>query len=117
TTYAYLFIRAGLHPFINEADPSTLSNLWSVIGREQYPPRGPLDNPMFASGPENPGRTFQIFGLQLLNYLQYFDWQWAAAVQEARPVLAPARLPFTIVFVLLGTLGLVEHRKWDRATW
>ena len=54
-----------------------------MIGREQYPPRGPLDNPMFASGPENPRRTFQIFGIQLLNYLQYFEWHWAAAVQEA----------------------------------
>ena len=67
STYAYLYIRAGLHPFISEADPSTWQNLWAVIGREQYPPRGPLDNPMFSHGPDNPGRTLQIFGLQLLN--------------------------------------------------
>ena len=117
TTYAYLYIRAGLHPFISEADPSTLQNLWAVIGREQYPPRGVMDNPMYPSGEGNPGRTLRIFGLQLLNYLQYFDWQWSAALERSRTLLAPARVPFTILFVALGAFGMVEHRRWDRATW
>ncbi len=117
TTYAYLYIRAGLHPFISEADPSTLQNLWAVIGREQYPPRSPFDNPMFQSGPDNPGRTLQIFGLQILNYLQYFDWQWAAGFQESISLLAPARLPFTLLFLGLGVYGAIEHRRWDRGTW
>jgi len=117
STYAYLYIRAGLHPFISEADPSTFDNLWAVIGREQYPPRSPLDNPIYPSGPDNPGRTLQIFGLQLLNYIQYFDWQFAAALQKSRSLLAPARLPFTLLFTALGAWGFVEHRRWDRATW
>ena len=114
--YTFLFIRAGLHPYVNEADASTLRNLWAVIGREQYPPRSPLDNPTFASGPDNPGRTLQILGLQLLNYLQYFDWQWSG-LQRQISLLAPARLPATVLFTLLGVLGMLEHRKWDRSSW
>ncbi len=117
STYAYLYIRAGLHPFISEADPSTWQNLWAVIGREQYPPRGPLDNPMFSHGPDNPGRTLKIFGLQIMNYFQYFDWQWSAALQKQIAVFAPARLPFSLLFLALGVYGAIEHRKWDRGTW
>jgi hypothetical protein len=116
STYAFLYIRAGLQPFINEADPSTLENLWAVIRREQYPPRSPLDNPIYPSGPDNPGRTPLIFGLQLLNWLQYFDWQWSASLMRGHPLLAPARLPFTLLFGVLGVLGAVHHRKWDRSS-
>ncbi len=116
TTYAFLYIRAGLHPFISEADPSTLQNLWSVVRREQYPPRSPLDNPIYASGADNPGRTLQIFGLQLLNWLQYFDWQWSASLMREFPVLAPARIPFTVIFAALGIFGATEHRRWDRSS-
>ncbi len=116
TTYAILFIRAGLHPFINEADPSNFQNLLAVIRREQYPPRSPLDNPMFPSGVDNPGRTLQIFALQVLNYLQYFDWQWASSLFREYPLLHPARLPFTILFTALGLWGAAEHRKWDRSS-
>ncbi len=116
STYAYLYIRAGLYPFINEADPSTLKSLWAVIGREQYPPRSPLDNPMYPSGPDNPGRTLLILGLQVLNYLQYFDWQWASSIMRESTLLAPGRLPFTIAFTLLGIWGATEHRKWDRSS-
>jgi hypothetical protein len=116
TTYAFLYIRAGLHPFINEADPSTFENLWAVMRREQYPPRSPLDNPMYQSGPDNPGRTLLIFGLQLLNWFQYFDWQWAGSLMRQSPLLAPARLPFTAIFIALGVLGLMEHRRNDRSS-
>ncbi len=49
STYAFLYIRAGVGPFINEADPSTLQNLLSVIWREQYPPRSPIDNPIYTT--------------------------------------------------------------------
>ncbi|HEY2805354.1 MAG TPA: hypothetical protein VGI92_05795, partial [Gemmatimonadales bacterium] len=131
STYLFLYLRAGLHPFINEADASTLHNLWAVIGREQYPPRSPFDNPMFQSGLGNPHRFFQpfsnddptntyftlrIIGLQFLNWLQYFDWQWASSLMRHMTLLAPARLPFTILFTALGILGAQEHRKWDRSS-
>jgi hypothetical protein len=116
STYLFLYVRAGLHPYINEADPSSLQNLWAVIRREQYPPRSPFDNPIYPSGPDNPGRTLQIFGLQLVNWLQYFDWQWASSLQRERTLLAPARLPFTVLFTALGIWGATEHRRWDRSS-
>jgi hypothetical protein len=47
STYLFLLIRAQVGPFINEADPSTWERLWEVIAREQYPPRSPIDNPIY----------------------------------------------------------------------
>ncbi|NIM50173.1 MAG: DUF2723 domain-containing protein [Gemmatimonadales bacterium] len=47
STYIFLLIRANVGPFINEADPSTWESLWAVIAREQYPPRSPIDNPIY----------------------------------------------------------------------
>ena len=116
STYTFLYIRAGLHPFINEADASTWRNLWAVIGREQYPPRGLLDNPIFQSGPDNPGRTLQLVALQVLNWIQYFDWQWASSLMHRVTLLAPARLPFTMLFIGLGILGAKSQREWDRSS-
>ena len=130
STYAFLYIRAGLHPFVNEADPSTLRNLWAVMGREQYPPRSPFDNPIYQSGDGNPGRFVMPFdfnspsaggspslvlvGLQIANYLQYFNWQFANAVQRLDPIFGPGRMLITLVFLVLGVLGAMEQRKWDK---
>jgi hypothetical protein len=47
STYLFLLLRAKVGPFINEADPSTWERLWAVIAREQYPPRSPIDNPIY----------------------------------------------------------------------
>lgn len=47
STYFFLIVRANNQPFLNEADPSTWRNLWAVISREQYPPRSPIDNPIY----------------------------------------------------------------------
>ncbi|HWO88743.1 MAG TPA: DUF2723 domain-containing protein [Gemmatimonadales bacterium] len=116
STYAFLYVRAGLAPFINEADPSTFENLWAVIRREQYPPRSPFDNPIYPSGPDNPGRSGKILLLQIANYLQYFDWQWSAALERASTFFSMARAPFTLLFLFLGVLGLMEHRRWDRSS-
>jgi len=115
STYLFLYIRAGLHPFINEADPSTWQSLLAVIRREQYPPRLPIDNPIYPSGPGNPGRSLQIIGLQLQNYLQYFDWQWANGLARTKPVFAIARLPFTLLFTTLGIVGAAALRQRDRS--
>jgi hypothetical protein len=115
STYLFLYIRAGLDPLINEADPSTWEALLSVIRREQYPPRSPLDNPVFPSGPTNPGRNLTILWLQALNYLQYFDWQWANGLATGSPVFAPARLPFTLAFTSFGFVGLGALYRRDRS--
>jgi hypothetical protein len=49
STYLFLLFRAQVGPVINEADPSTWESLWAVIRREQYPPRSPIDNPIYTS--------------------------------------------------------------------
>jgi len=111
TPYAFIYLRSAQNPVINEAAPSTFDALLAVLRRAQYPPRTPLDDPTVPHGPDNPGRTLTLVGWQLLNYFQYFDWQWARSLSEV------ARKPITILFVTLGLRGLWEQRRSDRATW
>jgi len=44
--YAFLYIRSGLQPLLDEADPETWTRLLAVIRREQFGSRGMFDNPM-----------------------------------------------------------------------
>jgi hypothetical protein len=111
TPYAFVYLRSAQNPVINEAAPSTLDALLAVLRRAQYPPRTPLDDPTEPHGPENPGRTLTLLAWQLVNYFQYFDWQWARSLSEV------ARKPITILFVTLGLRGMWEQRRSDRATW
>jgi hypothetical protein len=111
TPYAFLFIRSGQAPMINEAAPSTWEALLDVIRRAQYPVRTPLDDPTVMHGPDNPGRSLTIIGLQLLNYVQYFEWQWAKAAGPA------VRLACTVVFFSMGLRGLLAQRATDRGAW
>ena len=107
STYAFLYIRSGLEPLLDEADPETWRNLLAVIRREQYGARGPLDNPMFPSGPDNPGRTVTLFAQQLVNYGQYFSWQWGRSLKNL------ALLPM-LIYAGLGLLGWSEAYRRDR---
>ncbi len=116
TSYLYLYIRSGLHPPINEAQPDNWKSLLAVIRREQYPVRTPLDDPTVLHGPDNPGRTLKIFGLQLVNYIQYFDWQWANGV-SAMLGWFPLRTLATLLFTTLGIRGLMVQRRTDKPTW
>lgn len=116
TSYLYLYIRAGLHPPINEAQPDNWKSLLAVIRREQYPVRTPLDDPTVLHGPNNPGRTLKIFGLQLINYIQYFDWQWANGVTAAVGKFALRTFP-TLLFTFLGIRGQILQRRVDRSSW
>ena len=115
STYLFLYFRANVGPFINEADPSTWTNLWEVIARKQYPPRSPWDNPIYPSGPDNPGRSFTLILLQIQNYLQYFDWQWANGLAPTEPVFASVRIPFTLLFTSLGIYGASVVWERDRS--
>jgi len=49
SAYLFLLIRAKVGPLINEADPSNWDSLWAVIRRAQYPPRSPIDNPIYTT--------------------------------------------------------------------
>ncbi|MBI2535475.1 MAG: hypothetical protein HYW06_00545 [Gemmatimonadetes bacterium] len=83
-----------------------------MIRREQYPPRSPLDDPTDATGPGI--RTLPILWLQIQNYLQYFDWQWANSLRTSQPVFAWPRLPFTLLFTSLGIYGMQVIKRRDR---
>jgi hypothetical protein len=116
TTYLFLYIRAGHNPSINEADPSTWQSLLAVIRREQYGIRTPFDDPTQYHGPENTGRTLRLIGLQLTNYIQYFDWQWAKSVGNSVGGM-PVRAVMTLLFLWLGTRGILAQRRADRGAW
>ena len=111
TPYLYLYIRSGQNPPVNEAAPATFDALLAVIRRAQYPPRTPLDNPTVSHGPDNPGRTLAILGIQFADYIVYFTWQWAKTLAQWLQVVV------TLVFVSLGFRGLLAQRRADRPAW
>ncbi len=124
TPYLFLFLRSPQNPFINESAPGTWDALLAVIRRDQYPPRTPFDDPRMLPGPDNPGRNLTLIGLQLLNYMQYFAWQWGRTwvtqlAEGGVPQLLATilRVLPTGLFLSLGSWGLILHRRADRPTW
>jgi hypothetical protein len=109
STYLFLYIRSGQQPVINEAAPATWDALIDVIRRSQYPARTPFDDPTIAHEPGNPGRSLQLLWFQILNYVQYFDWQWARPLEGAR------RGAITLIAASLGLRGLYAQREVDRS--
>lgn len=112
--YLFLFLRSAQHPPLNEAAPATFDALLAVIRRAQYPPRTPLDDPTVLSGADNPGRSFRLLGLQFLDYIVYFDWQWAKSV-AGELLRVPLRTVVTLGAVSLGLRGFAAQRREDRA--
>jgi hypothetical protein len=113
----FLPIRAAQRPVINEGDPTCESvagaaaaiysngqmgceRLALVLSRFQYqkPPLTDRQAP---------------FGAQLLNYFQYFDWQWARGFDPSE-LPRSGRIPFTLVFLGLGLWGLWLIFRVDR---
>jgi hypothetical protein len=111
TPYLYLYLRSAQNPPINEAAPATFEALLAVIRRAQYPPRTPLDDPTVSHGPENPGRTLGILGIQIADYIVYFTWQWA------KSLAAWAQVTVTLVYAALGLRGALAQRRADRSAW
>jgi hypothetical protein len=107
STYAFLYIRSGLQPVLDEADPETWRNLLAVIRREQYGARGVLDHPAFDPGPGNPGRTVTVFAQQLVNYGQYFAWQWGRSLKTF------ALIPM-VLYAASGLFGWNEAYRRDQ---
>ena len=105
--YAFLYIRSGLHPILNEADPETWGNLLAVIWREQFGSRGIFDSPLYSPGAGNPGRNATILTQQFINYFQYCSWQWARSL----PLVAMVAV--ALVFTTLGFFGVTYARRSD----
>ncbi len=112
STQLYLLIRARQHPWLDQGDPATWHALADVVRRASYPLRTPFDNPMVMHGPGNPGRNLTIALYQVINYVQYFDWQWAASFGVLwRASLL--RLAVTLLMIGLGVRGAVAQRRGD----
>jgi hypothetical protein len=110
SVYTYLPIRAAFYPPINEGEPTNWQALWAVLTRQQYGKPSIFDNPTQAPGLANTGHTIQLYGAQLVNYAQYFSWQfahdWSDRLQR---VLA-------VVFAFVGVGGAMRHWRSDRRT-
>ncbi len=115
----FLPVRAAQRPVINEGDPlcdgfgetavaiytfgaAGCPALASSLSREQY---------------AKPPVTMRMapFTHQLHNFFQYFDWQWSRGLDPDEPP-SPRRLPFTLLFLALGALGLATAWQRDRGT-
>lgn len=101
----YLKIRAALDPVINEADPSTWKSLVEVLLRRQYDVR-----PAFP-------RTVDFFQIQIPMYLDYLfgrigPFQSQVSSQFGGP--APVGGVLTLLYVVMGVWGAVEHFRTDR---
>jgi len=118
--HLFLPIRAALDPVINEAAP-TCENIGSaLLAVATYGRHGCelLAEALNRSQYEKPGLLPRLAPLwsQAVNYLQYFDWQWARSLDGNSTVFANLRLPFTMLFTGLGVWGAIEHARRDRAS-
>ncbi|MBT8395854.1 MAG: DUF2723 domain-containing protein [Gemmatimonadetes bacterium] len=119
--HLFLPLRAGLGPVINEASPTcesltgALTSLltWGLVGCEN------LSDALSRKQYVKPSVWDRLapFHLQLTNYVQYFDWQWARTIQGTQVLFSFARLPFTLLFTGLGVYGALEHYRKDRFSW
>ena len=100
----FMPIRAHFDPYLNQGEPTTWPALQAVLMREQFGKPSVFDNPMYPPGPENPGHTLVLYGQQLLNYVQYFSWQFG------RDWPAGAQRLLAVGFAALGLAG--ARRQW-----
>lgn len=108
--YILIFIRANLHPIINENDPSTLAHLRSYLSREQYGTENMVAG-MFSR--KAPFWEYQVKKM----YLRYFDWNFIGSYKDLyyNDKLSGWRyfgLPF-----FLGLFGVVHHFAKDKKQW
>ncbi|HEX6132629.1 MAG TPA: DUF2723 domain-containing protein [Longimicrobiales bacterium] len=125
----FLPIRAAQRPVVNEPDPvcaslfdaavSIYTNgaargcpaLSDALTRAQYPARSVVRDPNDMSQPRGAALVLS----QLVNYAQYFDWQWARSVAGKSPLFGGVRPLFTLLVLVLIALGARTHWRHDRA--
>ncbi len=110
-------VRAALDPVINEGEP-TCAGVGEAVAAVWT--NGAMGCPALASNLRRdqygkPPVTVRMapFGSQLLNYYQYFDWQWSRGVSPSE-LPGTVRTPFTLVFLALGGAGLFAAFRADR---
>jgi hypothetical protein len=109
SVFVFLPIRAHHYPAINEGEPTTWQSFIDVLQRKQYGKPSIFADPRYPDGPGNPGRTPLLFLQQILNYFQYFGWQFGRDLLKDGP-----RLALAWIFGALGLLGAHRHWKADR---
>ena len=108
SVFVFLPIRAHHYPAINEGEPTTWQAFLDVLQRKQYGKPSIFSDPRYPDGPGNPGRTPLLFIQQILNYVQYYGWQYGRDLKDnLRGALA-------VVFAGLGMIGALRHWKADR---
>ena len=131
SAHMYLPIRAGLHPVINEADPTCPSvgsalqsvltlgrsgceNLSDALSRKQYDKPSMFSDPVAAYRGEDLPRSPSQLAAQIANYFQYFDWQWARSIAGNSSWFGGARPLVSLLFIALGIFGALQHMRRDK---
>ena len=113
----FLPIRAAQNPVINEGASTCESVVGAAVAVYTNGARGcpalasSLSREQYGKAPLT--QRMAPLGHQLQNYYQYFDWQWGRGVDPSERPTA-ARLPLTLLFGILGLLGLGVVAKADR---
>ena len=117
----YLPIRANQDPVINEASPkceNTVAAFVAVmsVGRidDACPDLGAALRREQYQKPDWKTQRMAPFGAQMANFFQYFDWQWSRSLQGRQGYFSIWRMPFTLLFLILGAWGAIQHFQRDR---
>ena len=114
---SFLPIRAAIEPVINEGEPTCESVTETAVAVYTNGRAGcralaaNLQREQYGKPPVT--QRMSTWRAQLLNYFQYFDWQWGRGLDPSE-VPGNARIPVTLLFVLLGGLGLYTTYRVDR---
>jgi hypothetical protein len=110
-------IRASLDPVINEGDPvcASVGQAAAAIYTHGRAGCGPLGANLRREQYQTPpvSQRKAPFAAQMGTYWQYFEWQWARGLDPSE-LPSSARLPFTLLFLMLGVTGLVSAWRTDR---
>ena len=108
SVFVFLPIRAHHYPAINEGEPTNWQAFLDVLQRKQYGKPSIFSDPRYPDGPGNPHRSPLLFMQQILNYVQYFGWQFGRDLADG------TRSGLGVLFGFLGALGAHRHWKADR---
>ena len=115
----FLPIRAAERPVINEGDPVCEGVVETAVAIYTNGAAGcpalaaSLRRDQYAKPPVT--TRMAPFSHQLLNFFQYFDWQWSRGLDPDEPP-SRSRLPFSLLFLFLGGIGFFTVWKGDGKT-